>query len=329
MSRLAVSTLTLLAVLVLSASLGGCTAVHYLKRNECWVRQSVPWHGVVSEELGPCTRAQPKWSEDRFTRLLQECVAQSDYRWQYRALEAWRQDQPLPERDLEVENEECALRASTEVLARNESLEQRLNDLAQDRKRLDAQNERLALELGKAANKPAGSAVAHASAHGEGSGRGDGASQNTHDSSIHSSSDSLAHPSSPQPAPAPAPKSIPGPSPSIQRVAKQSSGQAASLSSAKPELQPSKTDSAAKQGGEKGREAVAKEKAGVGAQVKTAPQSKASQPIRSTQASKTAQQKTTQVAAGESFEGADVEVLPADSKEAPGRSCECAPAKGH
>jgi hypothetical protein len=67
------------------------------QRDGCWVKQTEKWPKVVTEELGPCARAETRWADDRMTRLVQECVAQADHRWQTRALEAWSRGQPLPD----------------------------------------------------------------------------------------------------------------------------------------------------------------------------------------------------------------------------------------
>lgn len=170
--------------------LQGCTAVYYVKRNDCWVRETKPWHGVITEDLGPCTRPDPVWSEDRFTRLMQECVAQSDYRWQHLALDAWKRGEPIPERDGEAEAEACATQAARTVLSENEALQARVSDVTSDRERLQNHNEHLANVLGEAANKPAGSAIANATAHGEGTARGEGTTRHSSDSTTSSATDS-------------------------------------------------------------------------------------------------------------------------------------------
>ena len=76
--------------------LGGCTSVKMVQRDGCWVRQTKRTFGGTKEDLGPCARAQPRWVDDRLTRLVQECIAQSDYRWQVRAIEAWNRREPMP-----------------------------------------------------------------------------------------------------------------------------------------------------------------------------------------------------------------------------------------
>ena len=76
-------------VVLLAVVAGGCTTVKLEQREGCWVRQTSRWPSQVKEELGPCEREKPAWSEDRLTRLVQECMVQADYRWKTRALAAW------------------------------------------------------------------------------------------------------------------------------------------------------------------------------------------------------------------------------------------------
>ncbi|HET9452050.1 MAG TPA: hypothetical protein VFO83_14265, partial [Aggregicoccus sp.] len=85
-------------VLGLLALGGGCSSTKVLQRDGCWVRETKRFPGQLKEEVGPCARPAPAWSEDRLTRLVQECVAQDDHRWQARALAAWGRGEPAPER---------------------------------------------------------------------------------------------------------------------------------------------------------------------------------------------------------------------------------------
>ena len=86
-----------IATLILLASVaGGCTSVKIVQRDGCWVKRTEKIFGRVIEDLGPCRRAEPQWAEDRVTRLVQECVAQADYRWSVRANEAWAKGAPYP-----------------------------------------------------------------------------------------------------------------------------------------------------------------------------------------------------------------------------------------
>src|SRR5918911_986719 len=61
-----------------------CTSTRMVQREGCWVRQTEKWPGRVSEELGFCTKPPPVWAQDRVARLVQECMAQADFRWQDR-----------------------------------------------------------------------------------------------------------------------------------------------------------------------------------------------------------------------------------------------------
>ena len=80
--------------LLLALVAGGCTSVKMVQRDGCWVRRTEMAFGRVHEEVGPCARAQPKWAEDRLLRLVQECVADADWRWHSRALETWSRGLP-------------------------------------------------------------------------------------------------------------------------------------------------------------------------------------------------------------------------------------------
>jgi hypothetical protein len=71
-----------------------------VQREGCWVRQTEqkPFGGT-REELGPCVTPATPWVQgDRLTRLVQECAAHADGRWQSRALVAWSRGDPWPER---------------------------------------------------------------------------------------------------------------------------------------------------------------------------------------------------------------------------------------
>jgi hypothetical protein len=164
----------LMGMVLVAVVTGGCTSSRVMRRDECWVRQTEKWPSQVSEEMGPCTRPAPKWSDDRLTRLVQECVAQADYRWQTRAMEAWRLGQPLPPQESEEKLQEvCMGEAARTMVVENEALKERVGELAGERdglrvsvqrseEHLRTSHERLATALGEAAKKPAGSAVATA-----------------------------------------------------------------------------------------------------------------------------------------------------------------------
>lgn len=185
-----------LTAIAIVATVGGCTSVKLVQRDGCWIRQTEKIFGQVREEVGPCARTASPWSDDRLTRLVQECVAREDYRWQMRALAAWNRGDPLPaERNANV-LATCTSEAARAGFAENDALKnqldaanerisfakERLADVASDRdalrKRSDAErdhmyasHERLAQALGEAAKKPAAPAVATATASSDGRAR--------------------------------------------------------------------------------------------------------------------------------------------------------------
>jgi hypothetical protein len=147
----------------------GCTSTRLEQRGECWVKQTKKWPNRVSEDLGPCGRAQPEWGEDRFTRVVQECVAHADYRWHNRALTAWTRGQPLPEEASDAQVlEACMAEAAQVMLVENEGLKWQLGDVQADREHYRQRNGQLAEALGEAAKKPAPAAIATATARGDG-----------------------------------------------------------------------------------------------------------------------------------------------------------------
>src|SRR3954471_10357988 len=84
-------------LLVGAAAAMACTSTKMVQRQGCWVKQTERTLGGSSEELGFCTKPAPEWAQDRLARLVQECIAQSDYRWENRALLAWSRNQPIPQ----------------------------------------------------------------------------------------------------------------------------------------------------------------------------------------------------------------------------------------
>ncbi|ABS27194.1 hypothetical protein [Anaeromyxobacter sp. Fw109-5] len=182
--------------ILLVAALGGCTSVKVMQRDGCWIRRTEKPFGQVREDVGPCARTASPWSDDRLTRLVQECVAREDYRWQMRALAAWNRGEPLPaERNANV-LATCTSEAARAGFAENDALKnqldaanerisfakERLADVASDRdalrKRADAErdrmyasHEKLAEALGEAAKKPAAPATATATASSDGRAR--------------------------------------------------------------------------------------------------------------------------------------------------------------
>lgn len=168
-----------LSAILFVITFGSCMSVRVAQRDGCWVRETKRlW--TVKEDLGPCGRPEPKWAEDRLTRVVQECMAQTDYRWQSRALEAWSRGQPLPERP----SEDSALKGCMEEVAGSqigevERLKQRLSEVSGERDSLEARtqkdHDRLLTshdkaidDLGQAAKRPPAPATATANASSEG-----------------------------------------------------------------------------------------------------------------------------------------------------------------
>ncbi|WP_242342580.1 hypothetical protein [Anaeromyxobacter terrae] len=182
-----------LGAIVLVAAVSGCTSVKVAQRDGCWVRSTHKIFGQVREEVGPCARTASPWSDDRLTRLVQECVAREDYRWQMRALAAWSRGEPMPaDRETNV-LAACTSDAARAGFAENEALKQKLDaandrlsgakerlaDVAGDRDslrkrselehdRLYASHEQLAAALGEAAKKASPPATATATASSDG-----------------------------------------------------------------------------------------------------------------------------------------------------------------
>ncbi|HET8538291.1 MAG TPA: hypothetical protein VFL83_00330 [Anaeromyxobacter sp.] len=158
----------------------GCTTVKVAQRDGCWVRETKRTLRGTLQDVGPCVRPPPSWSEDRLTRLVQECVAQADYRWQVRALAAWNRREPLPAQDTqETVIKTCMNEAATGVVTQNETLAQRLAEISGDREafraeatqgnqHLRASADRLADYLGEAAKRPPPVATATATATSDG-----------------------------------------------------------------------------------------------------------------------------------------------------------------
>lgn len=157
---------------VLTSGALGCTSVRMVQREGCWVRQTERWIIGTKEDMGPCQRPEQTWSEDPLTRLVQECVAQADYRWQARALAAWNKGEAIPSQ----EPDEWVLKACTSeplrsVLDENQALRAQLESLRADREALAEQtatdrdfmrasHDRLTDALGLAAQKEPGAAIA-------------------------------------------------------------------------------------------------------------------------------------------------------------------------
>src|SRR3954449_1482991 len=117
----------------------GCTSVRMVERDGCWLTQTEKWPSRVSEELAFCKKPAPAPAQDPLARLVQECVAQADYRWENRAIDAWNRGDPIPPRD---SDEKIAASCMTEAAAalgpeaERAALKARLADLDQDRNAL-------------------------------------------------------------------------------------------------------------------------------------------------------------------------------------------------
>jgi len=158
----------------------GCTSVRMVERDGCWLKQTEKWPSRVNEELAFCKKPAPAPAQDPLARLVQECVAQADYRWENRAIDAWNRGDPIPPRD---SDEKIAASCMTEAAAalgpeaERAALKARLADLDRDRNVLRStaetdreffrqSNDKMAAALGEAAKKPAPAAVATATSTG-------------------------------------------------------------------------------------------------------------------------------------------------------------------
>lgn len=152
--------------------------VKVLQREGCWVKQTESFPKTVTEEVGFCARKPPAWSNDRVTRLVQECMAEADYRWQQEALAAWSRGKDLPRQSTEEDlMKTCMDRAGTVLVHENETLKRRVAELTaeqekleqmarEDREHFRAAQEQMTEALGEAAKKPAPSAFATANSQG-------------------------------------------------------------------------------------------------------------------------------------------------------------------
>jgi hypothetical protein len=203
-------------VALLALAGGGCTSVKMVQRDGCWVRRTEKVFGRVHEEVGPCGRPQPRWSEDRLTRLVQECVAEADWRWQSRALEVWSRGLPYPtpqprqdellracmeevRTGMAAELDAATLRSRVaEVSGERDALR---GDLERDHTKLQESQEKLtgwlgkshdqiAEWLGQAAQKPPGNATASATS----SSTSDGKASNESGSTLEAKSGSSSPP---------------------------------------------------------------------------------------------------------------------------------------
>jgi hypothetical protein len=166
--------------LLLAGGLLACTSVKMVQRDGCWVKQTSRTLGGTTEELGFCSKARPDWAEDRLARLVQECMAQADYRWENRALLAWTRGEPVPPPESDDQIAKTCMGQASAALGlevQNDALKSRLADVSQDRQALrstadkdrefiEQSSDKMITALGEAAKKPPPSAVATATSTG-------------------------------------------------------------------------------------------------------------------------------------------------------------------
>jgi hypothetical protein len=167
-------------LLVGAAAAMACTSTKMVQRQGCWVKQTERTLGGSSEELGFCTKPAPEWAQDRLARLVQECIAQSDYRWENRALLAWSRNQPIPPPESDESIAKICMSQASAALGmevENGALKSRLAEMShdrdaltavtdQDRAHLQESSDKMVAALGEAAKKPAPSATATATSTG-------------------------------------------------------------------------------------------------------------------------------------------------------------------
>lgn len=153
-----------------------CTSVHMVQRDGCWLKKTETTLGGEREELGFCAKPQPEPAQDRMSRLVQECMAQADYRWQNRAIAAWNKGQPIPPEDNDAAIAKACMNEATAALqmeAENGALKDRIAELSKDRDTLketsdkdreflQQSSDKMITALGEAAKKPAPTATATA-----------------------------------------------------------------------------------------------------------------------------------------------------------------------
>ncbi len=167
-------------IAALAGALLACTSVKMVQREGCWVKQTERTLGGSTEELGFCTKARTEWAEDRLARLVQECIAQADFRWENRALAAWTRNEPIPPPDADEQIAKTCMTQASSALGlevQNDALKSRLADVTRDREELQTVSEKnrefleqssdkMITALGEAAKKPPPSAVATATSTG-------------------------------------------------------------------------------------------------------------------------------------------------------------------
>jgi hypothetical protein len=128
------------AAVLLAVTVTGCSTVKLAQRDGCWVRKTERFLIGSKEEVGPCAPPAPNWSDDRLTRLVQECSARADYRWQGRALEAWNRREPMPERPPEESVlRDCMSESTRSMLSENAAMKERMGELSAQRDALKAE----------------------------------------------------------------------------------------------------------------------------------------------------------------------------------------------
>ncbi len=189
-------------LLGLSALLAAaCTTSHVRYEHGCWVRRSSKFLGDIEEEVGLCARPMPQWSDDRHTRLVQECVVQADYQWSVRAMAAWRGGKELPAQEsLAAVTHRCYDIALAAAALENDALRVRLGESQALRKEVEARAEReaenardfegdLAEYLGEAAKREVAPAVATATATSDGKATSNGRAASDGDATARSQSE--------------------------------------------------------------------------------------------------------------------------------------------
>ena len=167
-------------IMVVGVALAACTSVHMVQRDGCWLKQTSHTFGGTNEELGFCQRPQPEAAQDRLARLVQECMAQADYRWENRALSAWARNEPIPPQEPDAQITKICMEQASQAMgvqAENDALKSRIAELGQDRDSLKAMtdkdrefmqtsSDKMIMALGEAAKRPAPNATATATSTG-------------------------------------------------------------------------------------------------------------------------------------------------------------------
>jgi hypothetical protein len=148
---------------------------------------------------------------------VQECIAESNYRWQNEAVAAWNRGQSLPARSEQRVMQECMKNAATELITENEALKRRVVELdaerqglaavaQQEREHLRSSQDRMTDALGEAAKKPAPNAFATANSTGTASTQSDQTAAPGTPVNISTPAVPIYMPERPVVVPAPAPK---------------------------------------------------------------------------------------------------------------------------